>query len=166
MGNILHKYVCGVIPPHILTRVAEHTSNEASGTARATLEHMRELATGRAATLLQRPTAVPATASQRGNAATSTPLTTLSVCPANSFSASTRLAVRMSRSTRPTTAAVRRTIFSPMSFGDPPSMAGECVSTPPCTTASPSRTRSGTAVRWFTATPMDVSSRASPRPSM
>src|SRR6185436_8258131 len=62
MPNIPQKYVCGVIPPHILTRVAEHTSNEASGTARATLEHMRELATGRAATLLTRPTAVAATA--------------------------------------------------------------------------------------------------------
>ena len=60
--NIPQQYVCGVIPPHILTRVAEHTSNEASGTARATLEHMRELATGRAASLLQRPTAVAATA--------------------------------------------------------------------------------------------------------
>ena len=62
MPNIPQKYVCGAIPPHILTRVAEHTSNEASGTARATLEHMRELATGRAASLLQRPTAVAATA--------------------------------------------------------------------------------------------------------
>src|SRR5215210_61226 len=61
MGN-LPQYICGVIPPHILTRVAEHTSNEASGTARATLEHMRELATGRAATLLTRPTEVAATA--------------------------------------------------------------------------------------------------------
>src|SRR5688500_3072636 len=61
MGN-LPQYICGVIPPHIPTRVAEHTSNEASGTARATLEHMRELATGRAASLLQRPTAVAATA--------------------------------------------------------------------------------------------------------
>jgi len=58
MPNIPQKYVCGAIPPHILTRVAEHTSNEASGTARATLEHMRELATGRAASLLQRPTEV------------------------------------------------------------------------------------------------------------
>jgi Zn-dependent metalloprotease len=62
MPNIPQKYVCGVIPPHILTRVAEHTSNEASGTARATLEHMRELATGRAATLLTRTTEVAATA--------------------------------------------------------------------------------------------------------
>jgi Zn-dependent metalloprotease len=60
MGNI-PQYICGVIPPHILTRVAEHTSSEASGTARATLEHMRELATGRAATLLERPSAVAAT---------------------------------------------------------------------------------------------------------
>jgi Zn-dependent metalloprotease len=59
MGN-LPQYVCGVIPPHILTRVAEQ-SGEASGTARATLEHMRELATGRAATLLERPSAVAAT---------------------------------------------------------------------------------------------------------
>lgn len=57
MRNIPQKYVCGVVPPHILTRVAEHTEDEASGTARATLEHMRELATGRAATLLERPAA-------------------------------------------------------------------------------------------------------------
>jgi Zn-dependent metalloprotease len=62
MPNIPQKYVCGVIPHHMLTRLAEHTSDEASGTARATLEHMRELATGRAATLLERPTAVTATA--------------------------------------------------------------------------------------------------------
>ena len=59
MGN-LPQYVCGVIPPHILTRLAEQ-SGEASGTARATLEHMRELATGRAATLLERPAAGAAT---------------------------------------------------------------------------------------------------------
>ncbi|HYK05948.1 MAG TPA: M4 family metallopeptidase [Thermoanaerobaculia bacterium] len=51
MANIPH-YVCGVIPPHILTRVAGQTSDEASGNARATLEHMRELATGRAAASL------------------------------------------------------------------------------------------------------------------
>lgn len=57
MRNI-PEYVCGVIPPHILTRVAEHTSDDASDTARATLEHMRELATGRAATLIERPAAV------------------------------------------------------------------------------------------------------------
>lgn len=62
MRNIHHKYVCGVVPPHILTRVAQHTEDEASGTARATLEHMRELATSRAATLLERPAAVAATA--------------------------------------------------------------------------------------------------------
>src|SRR5919206_4523000 len=66
MPNIPQKYVCGVVPPHILTRVAEHTEIEASGTARATLEHMRELATGRAATLLERPSAVaPAAAPTR-----------------------------------------------------------------------------------------------------
>ncbi|HJQ38508.1 MAG TPA: M4 family metallopeptidase [Thermoanaerobaculia bacterium] len=41
----------------MLTRVAEHTEDEASGTARATLEHMRELATSRAATLIERPAA-------------------------------------------------------------------------------------------------------------
>ena len=62
MRTIHHQYVCGVVPPHILTRVAEHTTDEASGTARATLEHMRELATSRAATLIERPTAAaPAT---------------------------------------------------------------------------------------------------------
>src|SRR5829696_2123455 len=59
MGNI-PQYVCFVIPPHILSRVAEQCG-EASGTARATLEHMRELATGRAASLLERPVAVAAT---------------------------------------------------------------------------------------------------------
>lgn len=58
MRNIQHKYVRGVVPHHILTRVAEHTEDEASGTARSTLDHMRELATGRAATLLERPAAV------------------------------------------------------------------------------------------------------------
>jgi Zn-dependent metalloprotease len=49
--------ICGAIPPHILARVAEHTTDEASGAARATLEHMRELAKGRAATLIERPAA-------------------------------------------------------------------------------------------------------------
>jgi len=59
MQTISH-YVCGVIPPHILTRVAGHTGSDAAGTARATLEHMRELASGRtAASLLERPAAAP-----------------------------------------------------------------------------------------------------------
>ena len=61
MRNI-PQYVCGVIPFHILTRMAQHSSDEASGTARATLEHMRELATGRAATLLERPATAAAVA--------------------------------------------------------------------------------------------------------
>jgi Zn-dependent metalloprotease len=70
MANIPHKYVCGAIPPHILTRVAEHTTDEASGSARTTLEHMRELATSRAATLIERPSAVaaaPASSRKRRN---------------------------------------------------------------------------------------------------
>jgi Zn-dependent metalloprotease len=48
-------YVCGVIPLHILTRLAGQTTDptdEASANARATLEHMRELATGQAMTSL------------------------------------------------------------------------------------------------------------------
>jgi Zn-dependent metalloprotease len=48
-------YVCGVIPYHILTRLAGQTddpTDEASANARATLEHMRELATGQAMTSL------------------------------------------------------------------------------------------------------------------
>ena len=57
-------YVCGVIPPHMLTRLAEQTNpitDEASANARATLEHMRELATGQAVTsLIQRPRREPA----------------------------------------------------------------------------------------------------------
>jgi Zn-dependent metalloprotease len=52
MHNIPHV-VCGVIPPHMLTRVAAHTTIEASENARATLEHMRELAGGRAETIMQ-----------------------------------------------------------------------------------------------------------------
>jgi hypothetical protein len=44
--------VCGVIPPHVLERVAGQTIIEASDNARATLEHMRELASGSAHTLL------------------------------------------------------------------------------------------------------------------
>ena len=51
MTTIPHV-VCGVIPPHILERVAGDTTVEASENARATLEHMRELATGSAHTLL------------------------------------------------------------------------------------------------------------------
>jgi Thermolysin metallopeptidase, catalytic domain len=50
--NTLPHVVCGVIPPHMLKRVAGQTTIEASENARATLEHMRELATGRAPTLL------------------------------------------------------------------------------------------------------------------
>jgi Zn-dependent metalloprotease len=52
--------VCGVIPPHILTRLADQTNDpadEASANARATLEHMRELATGQATSLIGRPAA-------------------------------------------------------------------------------------------------------------
>jgi hypothetical protein len=56
--NIPH-HVCGVIPSHILTRLAGRTddpADEASANARATLEHMRELATGQAfASLLGSP---------------------------------------------------------------------------------------------------------------
>ena len=53
--------ICGVIPPHIHRQVAQHTDEAVSGTARATLEHMHELATGRATTLLERfPTVRPA----------------------------------------------------------------------------------------------------------
>jgi hypothetical protein len=50
----VRNVVCGAIPPHILERVAAHTSGEAGENARATLEHMQELESGRvAATLLE-----------------------------------------------------------------------------------------------------------------
>ena len=52
MTTIQHA-VCGVIPSHMLERVAADTTIEASEHARATLEHMRELATGRARTLIE-----------------------------------------------------------------------------------------------------------------
>ena len=45
MRNISH-HPCGVIPPHILDRVAQH-SDDAADDARATLEQMRELASAR-----------------------------------------------------------------------------------------------------------------------
>ena len=44
---------CGVIPPHMLGRVAEYGGGEASENARATLEHMRQLAAGGVNTLLE-----------------------------------------------------------------------------------------------------------------
>jgi Zn-dependent metalloprotease len=50
--NTIPQVVCGVIPHHMLKRVAAQTTIEASENARATLEHMRELATGHARTLL------------------------------------------------------------------------------------------------------------------
>jgi Zn-dependent metalloprotease len=58
--NIPH-YVCGVIPYHMLKRLAETSgpsTEEASANARATLEHMREMATGQAvASLIRCPAA-------------------------------------------------------------------------------------------------------------
>lgn len=57
-----HPPLCGVIPPHILTRLAEQTDHEAHDDARATLEQMRELATERTRTFFEgaAPTAVAA----------------------------------------------------------------------------------------------------------
>jgi Zn-dependent metalloprotease len=52
------QYVCGVIPPHILNRVAEQTADEGAD-ARATLEHMRELASERARTLIDTSATAP-----------------------------------------------------------------------------------------------------------
>ena len=36
------QYVCAVIPPHMLARVAERTTGGAAQDARATIDHMRE----------------------------------------------------------------------------------------------------------------------------
>ena len=52
MQNIHHS-ICGVIPPHVLTRVAE-TADEAGHDAQATLDHMRELTHARTMTLVNR----------------------------------------------------------------------------------------------------------------
>src|SRR4051794_29504752 len=46
----IHHYPCGVIPPHMLKRVAKQTGHKARHDARATLEQMRELAAGRSRT--------------------------------------------------------------------------------------------------------------------
>ena len=51
--NTIPQVVCYVIPRHMLGRVAEQTTVKGSGNARATLEHMRELAGGRAATIIR-----------------------------------------------------------------------------------------------------------------
>ena len=83
MSNI-PQYVCGVIPPHILTRVAEHTTHDAADTARATLEHMRELATGRAAASLLERAAADAPAARARKRRNVSTLSTSSVCRASS----------------------------------------------------------------------------------
>ena len=56
MNNIPHSG-CAFIPSHMLRRVAEQTEHEASDAARATLDQMRKLATQRARTLIDVPTA-------------------------------------------------------------------------------------------------------------
>lgn len=65
--NIPH-YVCGVIPPHMLARMAARTDDPTargvSANARATLEQMRELATGQAVTSLIGRPAVEAAAAR------------------------------------------------------------------------------------------------------
>ena len=52
MRKISH-HVCGVIPPHILTRMAEQTDHEASGDARSTLNQMAELREERTRTFFE-----------------------------------------------------------------------------------------------------------------
>jgi hypothetical protein len=52
MRKIWH-HVCGVIPPHILAKVAEQAEHEARDDARSTLEQMRELATERTRTFFE-----------------------------------------------------------------------------------------------------------------
>jgi Zn-dependent metalloprotease len=51
-NNTIPQLVCTVIPPHMLERVARYQTVEASANARATLEHMHELAAGRVQTLI------------------------------------------------------------------------------------------------------------------
>jgi Zn-dependent metalloprotease len=64
MTNI-PQHVCGVIPPHILRRVAEQTDDGGRADARSTLEQMRELATGRTHTLIDGSAAVPSAGSRK-----------------------------------------------------------------------------------------------------
>ena len=55
----ISQYVCGVIPPHMLDRVAAQSADRGAH-AQATLEHTREIATERARAQIERPaTAVP-----------------------------------------------------------------------------------------------------------
>lgn len=60
--NTIPHYLCGVIPPHMLSRIARQRAGDAPEDARATLEHMRELATDRAHTLIERHPGAPADA--------------------------------------------------------------------------------------------------------
>lgn len=75
--------VCGVIPPHILSHVAEHPDDAGRADALSTLEQMRELATARARMTL-RPRVRSLRSRRRRSAATSTTHTTRRSCPASS----------------------------------------------------------------------------------
>ena len=63
--STIPQVVCGVIPPHILKRVAESPGHDARQDARATLDHLAELASGRTCTLLETPAAAPRAAAGR-----------------------------------------------------------------------------------------------------
>jgi Zn-dependent metalloprotease len=58
MPNTPHR-LCAVIPPHILTRVAEQAGHAAHDDAQATLDQMRQLATQRVRSFVTRSTAAP-----------------------------------------------------------------------------------------------------------
>jgi Zn-dependent metalloprotease len=54
------QYLCGVIPPHMLDRLAEQPGEGPGADARATLEEMRELAVDRTRTFIATPAPPPA----------------------------------------------------------------------------------------------------------
>ncbi|HEY4642756.1 MAG TPA: hypothetical protein VII75_15545 [Thermoanaerobaculia bacterium] len=83
MRKISH-HVCGVIPPHILAKVAEQAEHEARDDARSTLEQMRELATDGHGLSSRAPRRLQSRPFLRRNAAASTTRTTRFASPASS----------------------------------------------------------------------------------
>lgn len=83
MRKISH-HICGVIPPHILTRVAEQTDHEAHDDARATLEQMASWPPSGHGLSSRAPRRLQSRPHLRRNAAASTTPTTRNISPASS----------------------------------------------------------------------------------
>ena len=166
MGNI-PQYICGVIPPHILTRVAA---------AHIRLKQAAPPAP-RSSTCASWPRVAPQRSSNDRAAVAATrtaPKKRRNVYDANHTLRLPGKLVMSEHKPRGTDVEVNEAydgsgcdvrFFRKRLSAFLHRRPAACVSTPPCTTARASRTRSGTAARWSTATATAASSRASPPPS-